>query len=110
MNEEYKLIEDLILSGALEISGIDIDTGEMLYNFTKKLLLVNPDMYDEFQNYLESEAMILWQNGFINMDITSKNPMISLTNKAFNELEVLKLNKTSQYTLKEIARILLDKG
>jgi hypothetical protein len=29
MSEEDKIIEDLILKGALEVSGIDIQTGEL---------------------------------------------------------------------------------
>ena len=35
------MFEDLILSGALEVAGVDIDTGEMLYNFTEKLKDIN---------------------------------------------------------------------
>ena len=37
MSDSGDKIEELILSGALEVSGIDIDSGEMLYNFTDKL-------------------------------------------------------------------------
>ena len=29
--DEESMFEDLILSGALEVAGVDIDTGEMLY-------------------------------------------------------------------------------
>jgi hypothetical protein len=41
------------------------------------------------------------------MDITSENPLVRLTEKAFNSEEVLKMNKDHQYTLKEIIRIVM---
>jgi hypothetical protein len=52
--------------------------------------------------------MALWEHGFIEMDITLDQPLVSLTQKAFDSAEVLKLNKDHQYTLKEIIRIILD--
>jgi len=56
MSEAGDKIEDLILSGALEVSGIDIDTGEMLYNFTDKLKDINPDL---FKNLPQKRLMTL---------------------------------------------------
>jgi hypothetical protein len=50
MSEAGDKIEDLILSGALEVSGIDIDTGEMLYNFTDKLKDINPDLFKDMSD------------------------------------------------------------
>jgi hypothetical protein len=47
------LVEHLIFMGALEMDGIDSDTGEMIYSITDKLQHVSPDMYEilteEFQ-------------------------------------------------------------
>jgi hypothetical protein len=48
--------------------------------------------------------MFLWESGFVEMDITEKNPIVKLTEKAFNNKEVLKLDKDKQYTLKDIIR------
>lgn len=107
--DEEKIFEDLILSGALEPAGMDMNTGEMLYNFTAKLKDVNPKLHDEFSTYFSMEVSGLWQNGFLDMDITEKNPKISLTPKALDAEEVAKLDKEKQYTLKEIIRILIDK-
>jgi len=42
------------------------------------------------------------------MDVTEKNPMVSLTKKALDEKEVMKLDKQKQYTLKEIIRVMLN--
>jgi hypothetical protein len=104
MSEEDKIIEDLILKGALEVSGIDIQTGELLYNFTHKLKDVHPELDQEMQTFFSKEMMFLWENGFIEMDITEKNPIVKLTEKAFNATEVLKLDKGKRYTLRDIIR------
>lgn len=108
MTNEDDIIEELILNGALEIAGIDIDTGEPLYNFTEKLINVNPELHDEFQRYFTSETMALWEYGFIDMDLTSDNPVVSLTEKAFDASQVMKLEKGHEYTLKEIIRIIIS--
>ena len=107
--EESSIIDNLILNGALEPAGIDIETGEMLYNFTEKLQEVDPLMHDEFQRYFTSETMALWEHGFIEMDLTLDKPVVHLTQKAFDTSEVMKLEKDHQYSLKEIIRIIMDK-
>lgn len=104
MEEEDKIIEDLILKGALEVAGIDIETGEPLYNFTHKLKHVSPELDQEMQTFFSQEMMFLWENGFVEMDITEADPIVRLTEKAFNNKEVLKLDKNKQYTLKDIIR------
>ena len=106
MSEAGDKIEDLILSGALEVSGIDIDSGEMLYNFTDKLKDINPDLFKDMSDYISTETMALWAEGFLDIDVTETNPMFKLTPKAFDDAEVEKLPKEKQYTLKEIIRII----
>ena len=108
--EESNIIDNLILNGALEPAGIDIETGEILYNFTEKLQKVDPLMHDEFQRYFTSETMALWEHGFIDMDLTLDKPVVQLTQKAFDASEVMKLEKDNQYSLKEIIRIIMDKN
>jgi hypothetical protein len=107
--DEDKVFDDLILSGALEPAGMDLETGEMLYNFTEKLQDVNPELHNEFSRYFSSEIFALWENGFLDMDITNSNPSISVTKKALDPDKVAKLDKDRQYTLKEIIRIILNK-
>jgi hypothetical protein len=108
MNDnEDQLISDLILSGALEVAGIDMETGEPLYNFTQKLIDINPELHNEMSTYFSQEAMALWQHGFISMDVTEKNPVVKLLPKAFDREEVEKLDKNHQYSLKEIIRLLM---
>jgi hypothetical protein len=109
MDEVDHTIEDLILQGALEVAGIDIDTGEPLYNFTDKLKDVSPRLHNENSKYFTAEVLSLWEYGFITMDVTMQNPMISLTSKSFDKKEIDKLDRQHQYTLKEIIRILMQK-
>jgi len=109
MNEDDAIIENLILKGALEVAGIDIDTGEMLYNFTENLQNISPHLHNEFSKYFSSETMALWEYGFLDMDVTDTNPIVSLNKKAFDKEAISKLEKGHQYTLKEIIRVLMDK-
>ena len=106
MSDSGDKIEDLILSGALEVSGIDIDSGEMLYNFTDKLKDINPELFKDMSDYISTETMSLWAEGFLDIDVTEKNPIVRLTKKAFDDTEINKLPKEKQYTLKEIIRII----
>jgi len=106
MSDSGDKIEELILSGALEVSGIDIDSGEMLYNFTDRLKDINPELFKDMSDYISTETMALWAEGFLDIDVTETNPMVKLTPKAFDDAEVDKLPKEKQYTLKEIIRII----
>jgi hypothetical protein len=104
--DEDDAIDQLILSGALEVAGIDIETGEPMYNFTDKLLEVSPELHNEVSTYFSRETMSLWSEGFLNMDVTEKNPMVTLTEKALDDRELSKLSKENQVTLKEIIRVI----
>jgi hypothetical protein len=104
--DEDDAIDQLILSGALEIAGIDIETGEPIYNFTEKLIEVSPELHKEVSIYFSRETMSLWSDGFLDMDVTEKNPIVRLTSKALDQSEVEKLSKDKQYTLKEIIRVI----
>ena len=104
MDEETQ-IEKMILDGSLEVAGID-ENGEFLYTFTDKLKLLYPELYHETQTHFTKEMMILWENNFITMDITEKNPLINLTEKALNEDEIALLSPEVRATLKEVIRIL----
>jgi hypothetical protein len=109
VKDEERILEQLILEGAVEVAGIDLETNEPLYNITAKMQDIHPALHDEFINYFSQETMTLWEFGFISMDVTDKNPMIRLTPKALDKDAVNKLDKEHQYTLKEIIRILKPK-
>lgn len=50
------MVEHLILQGAIEINGVDPETGQMLYSITEKLKEVSPniyaDMVDQFEHHM----------------------------------------------------------
>ena len=97
-------IEDLILSGALEPVGIDSETGEILYNFTDKLLDVHPVLHKEINNLFSRHIMELWQLDMVSMNIMEDNPIVTLTEKAFNQDAIKDLDEEVLHTLKELKR------
>jgi hypothetical protein len=104
---ENAVIDKLILEGALELGGIDMENGEILYTFTDKLKEIMPELYNEHLNFVNGEIMYLWERGFLSInDFAEENPKVRVTDKAFNDLEILKLPKDRQRSLEEIKRIL----
>jgi hypothetical protein len=105
-NEDQKIIDMLVLSGALQMAGINEKTGEILYQFTPKLKEVMPDLYHEHLNYVNSEIMGLWEKGFVNVDLMSDSPIVTITEKALIQDEINQLSKSDQWAIEEIKRIL----
>lgn len=108
ISPEDDAFEELILSGAIEISGIDEQSGEMLFNFTEKLRDVDPKLYDKMTDFFHQELMRLWEKGFISMDITQKNPTVSLTQKALDEIEISSLTIDQRVHLEDIIKKLSE--
>jgi hypothetical protein len=106
---EDEEIEKLILSGALEPVGIDKESGEFLYNFTDKLATVNPALHRDVSLHFYNETMYLWSHGFLDMDITSSNPIINLGPKAHDQNAVNLLEKNKRLVFEEISKVLSDK-
>jgi hypothetical protein len=104
---EDDFIETLILNGALEITAIDMDSGEPLYKFTNKLKEFSPELYESQQAMFHEELMSLWEEGFINFDPMEQNPTVTLTFKAFSANDVSKLDDSKKSMIKEIIRIML---
>ncbi len=105
-NEEEEFLENLILNGAVEVVGIDIETNEPLYTFTDKLAQFSPALHKDMSNYFYKEMMFLWENGFIEMDVTELNPTVRLTEKALDETKTRSLKREQWYSLKEIIRLM----
>lgn len=110
MLNEDDFIDALILNGALEISAIDLESGDVLYKFTDKLKEVSPELYETQQAMFHEELMALWEDGFVNLDPMEKNPIVTLTPKAFSATQVDKLDNTKKATLKEVIRIMLSES
>jgi len=103
---EQKIIDKLILNGAMEMAGIDSKTGEILYQFTPKLKEVMPELYNEHLNFVNAELMRLWEKGFVNMDLMSDSPIVTLSEKAFNEEEISTLSDQDKWAIQEVKRLL----
>ena len=105
MNDES--IDSLILAGVVEVAAVDTETGEFLYSFTDKFKEIMPELYEIHINYIHNEVMYFWEKGLVHIDdITGENPVVSLTEKAFDEDAISQLSKSKQESLNEIKRIL----
>jgi uncharacterized protein YjgD (DUF1641 family) len=102
-----RTIEALILSGALEVSGIDSKTQEPLYSFNPKIQKIMPELYREHLNEVNRNIMILWEKGFLDVSLLESDPLVTLTNKAFNDVEIQKIPIEEQVSLLEIKRLLV---
>jgi len=107
MSREEDIIDRLILNGGLEAAGVDSESGELLYTFTPKINEIMPELYSEHLNNVNSEVMALWEKGYLDLDFMSNDPVITLSEKAFDESEVKKLSKMHQWSLNEIKRLLI---
>lgn len=103
---DQKIIDQLILNGALEIAGVDSETGEFLYQFTSKLKEVSPQLYNEHINHVNGELMRLWEKGFLDINMTDDNPVVTLTSKALDNEELSKLSKEDRWGIEEVKRLL----
>ena len=100
------IIDQLILSGALQAAGVDSETGDFLYQFTSKLKEVAPELYDEHVNHVNGELMRLWEKGFLDINVADDNPIVRLTPKALDENELSTLSKEDRWGIEEIKRLL----
>lgn len=104
---EEPTIEDLLLAGAIEVYGIDSETGEFLYNFTNKMQDILPELYKEHLNDVHNEIMYFWEHGAVEMtEMESDNPKVRLTEKAFDKDFMDSLSKERLSSLEQIKRIL----
>jgi hypothetical protein len=99
-------IEALILSGAVEAVGVDPKTNEPLYKFNSSIEKIMPELYQEHLNEVNHDIMALWEEGFLDIDLLSDDPLVTLTDKAFNDDEIEKIPIELQVSIIEIKRLL----
>lgn len=97
-NFDSSTLDDLILKGAVEVDSID-DNGNFLYKFTEDAKDLAPDIFNKATDSFYNDLLELWTHGFVSMDFTSANPLITITEKAFDMDEVIKLSKKLVITL-----------
>ena len=105
-NNEDELIKNLILEGALEVAGVDSETGEFLYSVTPKMQEIMPDMYEDHITQVNRDILNLWEKGYVNVDFLSPNPVVTISAKGLDNAEVSKLTKPEIWALEEVKRLL----
>ena len=109
MSDPDEIIDDLILKGALEFVGVDPETGEPLYRPTDILKSIDPDLSKDMAIYFSQTTMRLWEKGFLNMDVTLKDPSVTLAEKSFDAELIDSLPKEEKIIMQEIIRVLSEK-
>ena len=108
--EDKDTVEFLILNKGLEVSGVDSDTGELLYSFTPKIRELMPELYKAHMNHVNSEIMAIWEKGFVNIDFFSEEPVVTLTEKAFDNKEISQLSKDHKWAVEEMKRMMKQRN
>ena len=104
-SDENEMIEKLILEGALEVAGVDSEDGSLLYSFTSKIQQVMPELYNDHLNRVNAEILSLWERAYVDIDFLAKEPVVTLTNKSFDPVEMSKLRKQDVWAIEELKRL-----
>jgi hypothetical protein len=109
MDDDITRIDELILNGAMEVDGIT-ESGSFLYKFTDKLKDIDPELYKNIIQVMYKEVLFLWETGFISMDITSNDPVINLTQKAFDKNSTDLLPESTKINLFSIIKSIQEQS
>jgi hypothetical protein len=109
MGNPEEIIDNLILNGGLEFAGVDPETGEPMYRPTSILKNIDPKLSKDMSSYFSATTMKLWEKGFIDMDVTTEDPLVKLAQKAFDVNAIESLGKDERVVIKEIIRVLSEK-
>ena len=109
MNENLTKIDELILEGGIEVASLS-ESGDFLYKFTDKLKDLDPDLYANIIQIMYKEVIFLWERGFISMDITSRDPKVTLTDKASDLEEINRLPESTRLNLVAIIRSITEQS
>ena len=107
INNEDRLIDNLILQGALEVAGVDSENGELLYAITAKMKEVMPDIYEDHIKTVNRDLLNLWEKGYVNIDLFLPDPVVTISEKGLDKNEISKLTKPEIWALEEVKRLLL---
>ena len=104
-SDENEMIERLILEGGLEVAGIDSENGSFLYSFTPKIKELMPELYNDHLNRVNAEILSLWERAYVDIDFLAKEPVVTLTDKSFDPVEMSKLRKQDVWAIEELKRL-----
>ena len=103
------IIEKLLAHGAISVVGMD-ESGELLYSINPTLKDVMPDLYNQHLQDVNSEVMNLWAKGFVSIDLFEKDPLVTLTEKAFDSDALSSLSNSETWSLHGVKRVLASKS
>ena len=109
MSAENDIFNKLILTGGLRFAGKDPETGENMYVRTELLKDIDPNLDREMTVYFSEVAMKLWEKGFVDMDITLPNPIVTISERAFDINKIKALPVDERTALQQIIKVLFDK-
>jgi hypothetical protein len=99
-----EVLEELILKGYIEVSGIDSDTGQIFYAFTELAKKEMPGIEKHFEEEFHKNIMFFWENGFLDMNVFEENPIVRLNPKVFDHDALSQLTVEQAQSL----RIIVD--
>jgi len=105
-----RVLDALILKGLVQVSSIDPETGEFLYEVTPELVEAMPWVGEETEKMFLELVDVLWIKGFISMNKMEENPVVRITEKALDPDEVSKLAYEERMTLYSIMEAMRHKG
>lgn len=107
---EFDDIDKLILNGGLEFAGKDSETGEVLYRPTDRLKDIDARLSEDLSLYFSEITLSLWQKGFLDMDITERDPLVKLAEKSFDSNSIKSLEKDERLVIEQIIKTLSGKN
>lgn len=109
MINEDEIFDRLVLTGGIKFTGKDPETGENMYVRTELLKDIDPNLDREMSVYFSEVAMKLWEKGMIDMDITSPNPIVTISERAFDINKIKALPVDERTAFQQIIKVLFDK-
>lgn len=106
MDDPDEVINRLILNGAVEVAGIDPETGGFLYSFTDKLQSIDPAAFLRLVERFHQNMLKLWELGFLNINLLEDSPTVKITPRVFDDNAIASLDIELLTTLKEVMNMM----
>ena len=110
MSDEFDIVDNLVLNGGLEFAGKDSETGELLYRPTDGLKDLDSVLSDDLSLYFSDITLKLWEKGFIDMDVTQRDPIVKLGPKSFEIESIKSLPKDERVVVEQIVKVFFNKN
>jgi hypothetical protein len=105
MIDPKDIIDSLILSGALEVTAIDSESGQLVYAVTDKMEELAPEIYREINDQIHKDVMSLWQKNLLIVDIMSDKPEVCPTEMALDRANWTNLSDSEYSTMNTVMRM-----